>query len=235
MTRKLKVAMLAVLALSAFGALGASNAQAAPEFHCSVEPCTWTLQPDEVSATKTAHHVIQIDDLIQKTSIFYTCNRITGTGTTKTKTSPEITFEKIEYDGCLNQLGVVTKVKMNGCHYLFKTTATAPEGTLTIQGCEKDEKGNPKKIEFEAEKSGCITTIPEQGPLAGVVYHLHQGKFEFVTAELNIQKISVTLDGDLAKCGIEPKHFLEATYTTGNTLFTGESDPGGVMANAWYE
>ncbi len=230
MTRKLKVALLAAAALTAFSALGASSAQAAPEFHCNVEPCTFTLQPDEVSGTETAHHVIQVDDLVQKTSIAYACNRITGTGTIKGKTATEITFEKVGYDGCKLVGGFGATVKMNGCDYLFKTTATAPEGTLTIQGCEAG-----KSIEFEAEKSGCKTTIPEQGPLSGVVYHLHKAKFEEITAELSIKKISVTLDGDLAKCGIEPKHFLEATYTTGNTIITGESDPGGVMANAWYE
>ena len=56
MIRNLKVLVAAAMALAAFGVFSASGAQAA-EFHCSTEPCTGTLKPDETAGTKTSHHV----------------------------------------------------------------------------------------------------------------------------------------------------------------------------------
>ncbi len=56
-----------------------------------------------------------------------------------------------------------------------------------------------------------------------------------VTVEANVEGIEVTAHGTKAQCGVDPAKTLTGHYTTGNTLVTGETDPGGVMANAWYE
>src|ERR1044071_4586469 len=84
MIRNLKVLIAAALALAAFGALGAAGAQAA-EFHCSVEPCRYTLKPDGTG--KTAHHVFRI--VKGETSGAVICTTLSGEATSAKKTTTE--------------------------------------------------------------------------------------------------------------------------------------------------
>jgi hypothetical protein len=226
MIRNLKVLMLAAMALAAFGVLGASGAQA-KEFHCSVEPCTATLKPDGAVGSKTAHHVFIVENKVGE-SVSFTCEQITGEGTSSKKTAKELLIKNISYDGCSVVGGSAVTVKMNGCKYLFK----AEPGTVTIQECETG-----KHIEINLE-TGCQFTIGAQGPLTGIAYHTSGvAPNREMTVETNVKGIVTTISegGTKAKCGITPEATLEGTYTTGNTIVTGETDPGGGMAETWFE
>jgi heat shock protein HslJ len=99
MIRNLKVLMVGAMALVVLGAVGVSGAQAAePEFHCSVEPCRATLDPDGAVPSKTAHNVFIIDK--EGKSGSGTCNQITGEATSATKTTKEGTVINIKYHTC---------------------------------------------------------------------------------------------------------------------------------------
>jgi len=213
MIRNLKVLIAAAMALAVIGALGASGAQAA-EFHCSVEPCRVTMKPDGTG--KTAHHVILFKD--GKGNTFSTtCNTVTGEATMSTKTSTELTISNIVGETC--GIGTTNSVfKTNGCHYLIKSA-----GTLTIT-CPEG-----KIMEYIGGVLGseCSYNIPPQGPLSGVKFH-NLGTSE-VTMEMAVQKLKVTTNG---KCPFETS---EGEFTTANTILTSETDPGGVMANVWWE
>jgi hypothetical protein len=227
MIRNLKVLMLAAMALAAFGVLGASGAQA-KEFHCSVEPCRATLKPDGAVGSKTAHIVFIYENKSVSESFSTTCEQITGEGTSSKKTAKELLIKNISYDGCSVVGGSPIAIKMNGCKYLFK----AEPGTVTIQECETG-----KHIEINLE-TGCQFTIGEQGPLKGISYHTSGvAPNRELTLEQNVHGIVVTISagGTKATCGINPGQELEGTITTGNTILTGETDPGGVMAETWFE
>lgn len=208
MIRNLKILTAAAMALTAFGVLGASSAQAA-EFHCSVEPCQVTMKPDGTG--KTAHHVIFLSN---ETGYFQTtCGSITGEGTMSGKTSSELTIGNIKGEGC-TIAGMFSTLTSNGCHYLLKAA-----GTLTIS-CPAGK---------EIENSGlCSYNIPPQGPLAGVTYH-NVGSSE-VTAELKVKNMVMNASGMGCPWGPATGEFV-----TANILLTGETDPGGEMANLWLE
>jgi hypothetical protein len=224
MTRNLKVLMVAAFALAAFGVLSASGAQAA-EFHCKTSPCTVTLKPDGSVPSKTAHHVFIINGLNtagEATSISSTCNEITGHGTYSGETTKSLTITNIEYKGC-TFIGQPATVKMNGCTYTF---TAAGEVTITCTGTNK--------IEIHIE-TGCTATIGSQGPLKNVTYHnLGAGETREITVEPLVKGITATLDGGDVACG-GVNTITSAEYTTGNTIVTGETDPGGEMKGTWWE
>jgi hypothetical protein len=231
MIRNLKVLILAAMALAAFGALAASGAQA-KEFRCSVEPCRVTLKPDGAVGSKTAHQVFVVENKGTeiKESVAFTCEQTTGEGTSSKKTAKELLIKNISYDGCNVIGGGAVTVKMNGCNYFFK----AEPGTVTIQECEAG-----KQIEIKLG-TGCVFTIGSQGPLAGIAYHTSGvAPNRELTLETDVHGIRTTIadngNDTKALCGIEPAAELEGTYTTGNTILTGETDPGGVMAETWFE
>jgi hypothetical protein len=49
-----------------------------------------------------------------------------------------------------------------------------------------------------------------------------------------VKGIVTTLDGEDPKCG-GIATVTSAEYTTGNTIITGETHPGGVHVATWYE
>ena len=208
MIRKLEVLIAATAALVAFGALAATGAQAA-EFHCSVEPCRVTMKQDGTG--KTAHHVISFTNGVS--TIQTTCNAVTGEATMSSKTSAELTVSNIKGEGC-TIAGQFSTLTSNGCHYLIKSA-----GTLTIT-C-------PVGKEIENNGVGCNYNIPAQGPIKGVGLH-NIGTTE-VTGEL---KVPLTVNATGASC---PWGAVSGEFVTGNVLLTGETDPGGAMANLWWE
>ncbi len=213
MRRNLKALLAAATALGAFGVLGVSGAQAA-EFHCSAEPCRVTLNPDGTG--KTAHVVIVIKG--SKGTFSTTCESITGEGTSSTKTFSELRVVNIKGSGC-SIGGVPVALKMNGCEYLYKAT-----GTLTII-C-------PEGKEIEAGfPEGCLYNIPSQGPLSGVKYHDAGVTKSELTLEMAVKGMVVSANSKCEAVGTG----LEAEFTTGNTILTSETDPGGVLANIWWE
>ena len=129
MIRNLKILIAAAMALAAFGALSAT-AHAIDEFHCSVEPCTLTLAPDEIAGTTTAHHVFVIkgetNGGVKGASVSFTCDQLRGEATVTTKTSTEVTFKNLKYTNSLNQhtckvgASETVTVDMTSCTYRFK-------------------------------------------------------------------------------------------------------------------
>jgi hypothetical protein len=175
------------------------------EFHCSVAPCQVTMKPDGTGTT--AHHVITLIG-----GFSTTCKTVTGEATLSSKTSSEITISNIQGEGC-SFLGQPSTLKSNGCHYLLGSG-----GTLTVT-C-------PEGKELENNGFNCNYNIPAQGPLKGVSYHNVGSE---VTMEMKV-KLKVSTFG--VGC---PSYPSEAEFTTGNTLLTGETDPGGIMSTFWWE
>jgi len=221
MIRRLRIAILAAMALTALGAVGSPGAQAA-EFHCSVQPCTWTILPDGAVPSKISHHVFVVRNSIGET-VSTTCNQLTGQATTATKTATTLTFTNLAYDGCI-AFGEPYEVKFNGCDYTLTSHGqfgvTCPEGK-TI------EKITP----------GCVKTIGTFSHLAGVTFtNTGTSPNRQITVSISVKGIPVTAHGTKAGCGFDPNKVpITAEYTTGNILLTAETDPGGVMADGWWE
>jgi hypothetical protein len=217
MFRNLKSLVVTVLALAAFGALGAAGAQGA-EFHCSVEPCRYTLKPDGTG--KTAHQSISVKRSAEMYTI--TCNEITGEATASTKAASELTFTNIKYVSCVGSGEAVT-VLMNGCDYLLKAS-----GPVTIK-CPPE-----KEIEILEPGTFCITKIPAQGPLNKATYHDAGTKKEEITMSLEPKGISGTVNSECTNMKGGP--FSEGEFTTANSIITAETDNGEAkMASAWWE
>jgi hypothetical protein len=221
MIRNLRILLAAAMALTAFGAVSASGAQAV-EFHCSVEPCRVTVKPDGTG--KTSHQVVTVK--YGGESFSTTCSSITGEGTSSTKTFKELTITNIQSSEC-KLLEKPAELKMNGCDYLMKATE-GTSGSLTIT-CPAG-----KEIEAGTVGGGCLYNIPPQGPLKGYTFTDPEtsGKKVELTVSTSIPNISVTTNGG---CLGIPKGPAVAEYTTGNTILTSETDPGGVMSNLWWE
>lgn len=230
MIRNLKALFAAALALAAIGAVSGAAAAQAAEFHCSAtSPCRGTLKPDGTGAT--AHHVFVVETANTSNSVSFTCAELKGEGTIATSTVTEVTAENLEYPtaGCkVNGSSGVT-VDMNGCKYKFTNT-----GKVSVTGCTNAAKA----IEITIT-GGCVFSIPESKvqSLAGIGYHTSGvAPSREVTVEVN----HVTIEGITANATCEPligaghTTGLVGTYTTGNTLVTGETQAG-VMAEAWFE
>jgi hypothetical protein len=219
MIRNLKVLFGAVLVVTALGAIGASLSQAA-KFHCSVEPCRFTLDPDGVG--KVAHHVFIIDDKNTKESVSFTCARLTGEGTAEFIPTTEATVTNLNYNDvpCTIDGSTGVTVNMMGCDYRFNSA-----GTVRVE-CPTGER-------IRIEKTGCTYEIGPQGPLNGILFF---GGRPEITAAANVANIAVTMTGTTAACLLNPADEFEGTYTTGNTRMTAETDSEfSVMAECWWE
>jgi hypothetical protein len=216
MIRNLKVILLAGMALAAVGALGAGAAQASGElYHCSVEPCKVIINPDGSVGSKTAHFVF--DFRVNSGNLTTTtCNRMTGHATSNTKTTTELTVTEIKFTEC-NVAGQAATMLTNGCHFLL-TSGT--EGTLHLQ-C-------PAGQSIQDTFGTCVLSIGAQ-TLSGVKYHNVGTEF---TVEMLISGIHGTTT---AGCPGGAGTFTNGEITTNNLLFTGQTDPGGVMATIFYE
>ncbi len=221
MIRNLKVLALAGMALVALGAFAASGAQAA-EFRCSVEPCRYTLKQD--GAGQTGHQVFAAKNSAGE-SLNFTCSQLTGEATTAGKTASELTFVP-GFNITCNAFGFFVPYRFNGCDFRYGAS-----GTFSIKNC-------PKAIELEIAETGCVLKLPEQGPVSGVSLHNvgEEGKTTTeVTGGISELPLTGSLNGTTEQCGINmTKTPITITYKTGNFLITGETDPGGVMANAWW-
>jgi hypothetical protein len=233
MIRNLKVLMAAATALAAFGVFSASGAQAA-EFHCSVEPCDGTLKPDEAVGTKTAHHVFIVDNTLGE-SVSFTCYLDGHTTVSLKKTMSQIEFggavgaaNALNYTGCLVNGSIPVTVDMNGCKYNFTAA-----GTVTITGCNE---GKQIEVTYETASGKCVLGVPAQGPLSTIKYHnIGTSPKREVTVEANVTPIKVNrISGTKATCIIDPTVTLTGTYTTGNTLITGET-AAGAQLDTWWE
>ena len=230
MTRNLKVLLAAALALGAFGAVGAAGAHAADEFHCNVSPCRGTLLPDGTGTT--AHHVFIIENEAQTESISFTCASLSGEGELVGGAATELTVKNLVYNGCKANGGAGVTVKMNTCDYLFTAAGgTTDEAELHVQCTTPGDS-------ITDEYNGCVIHIHELRA-KGIGYH-NEGPpgSRVITATVNkvtIPASKITMTGTKAQCLINPAQNLIATYTTANTLVTGENPTTGEMKDAWYE
>ncbi len=230
MIRNLKVLLAAALALTALGAIAAS-AHAADEFHCTVEPCRGTLKPDGTG--KTAHHVFIIESPTTSESASFTCESIEGDLESKTKTSTELTLTGIVYKNCTVNGSSGVTVTMNGCTYGFKSAGgTTDEANVNVV-C-------PGESTITIEYAGCVIHITGGFEAKGIGYATAgpAGSRE-ITATVNHVTVpagKIHITGTRAQCIIDPANGTTdiGTYTTGNTLITGETLTG-EMKEAWYE
>ena len=227
MIRNLKVLVAAAMVLGAIGALSASGAQAAVEFHCAVEPCTGTLKPDEVAGTKTAHHVFIVENEATTESVSITCNTLDGEATANKKTVTELEAKNLKYTECSANGSPGVVVDMNGCNYNFTAT-----GNVTITGCTNAAK------QIEITIPECTFDIPEQALVGAVTYHnsgAAPNRELTVSTKAPPNHPRIKISQATGVCPIKTNQTLIGTYTTGNTLVTGETHPGGVMAETWWE
>ncbi len=228
MIRNLKVLLAAAFALTALGAIAAS-AHAADEFHCSVEPCRGTLKPDGTG--KTAHHVFVIENTTGTESVSFTCESLSGEAEIPNKKVTEVTASNLKYNNCTaNGVAGIT-VDMNSCTYKFKAA-----GGTTDEAKVKYECPEGKKI--EDTYNGCVIDITGGFESTGVGYTtigaVPNRELTVTVKSVDIPASNIKVTGTKAQCLINPEQSFTGTYTTGNTLVTGET-PAGVMAEALYE
>jgi hypothetical protein len=210
--------VLALMTAMALGALGTSGAQAAGErFHCAVEPCVLTPQPDEAIGTKTAHHVFVLTNSWgQSNSI--TCSLISGDAEFVEATAAAATLTNISYFSC-TFVGQKTEVKMNGCQYVFDAEVWGFEGSNVEVQC-------PALAKIQFEVPGCKVEVGSQ-KLSGITYHNigTQGTNTRVTISASVSNIVATMVGTQAGCGgVDPtKTPIVGTYATGNTIVKSET------------
>ncbi len=229
MTRNLKALVAAALAVTAFGAFGAASAQAVDgDFHCSVEPCRYTLKKDGTGST--AHHVFVIKNS-KGTSVSLTCTERLGYATSISKTADQLTVTGIELKGC-NVQGAPLNTRMNGCSYLFDSdgNGTATGATVLIE-CEASTS-----IEYEIPETGCIFTVAGQD-LWGIGYHnIGSAPNREVTLTTKVPNIQVGVKAVGAGCFLDVSTPpLIAEISTGNSILAAETHATALMADGWWE
>jgi hypothetical protein len=245
MIRNLKILIAAATALAAFGALSAT-AHAAEEFHCTVEPCTATLLPDlkegEPLPSTTAHNNLVLKGATGSAS--FTCDQLSGQATSAKKTATELTFTNLKYGNAagktLCKIGAAETIEINftSCDYNFKALNGSKSTAQIHVLCSTAGDG----IDITIKGTLCLQITPFTS--TGLGYHdalLPAGqKKNIVTATAKVPVPLAALDlKNTANANCAPLNTLGALtgaeYGTGNTLVTVETDPGGVMAEAWFE
>jgi len=229
MIRNLKVLLAAAMALAAFGALSAT-AHAAAEFHCSVAPCTFTAGADGTGAT--AHQVFIVKNKSGETGSF-TCNTVTGEGTSATKTVASIPLTNIVYSTCKINGVTPFNVRMNKCTYTFAALNGATGASIEVKCPEA------KHIELENTGTGCILEVTPQ-TLTGAKYH-NIGTSGTPTTEVTVENLikSIVVEVGPVGTGCLPKatqgEVISGEYTTGNAIVTAEKDNAlKEMVEGWW-
>jgi hypothetical protein len=238
--------MTAVVVLAAFGALNASDAPAAEEkFHCSVNPCTLTLQPDTTAGTNTAHHVFVINGENHqgmKTAVPFTCDQLTGQATLNSSTGTEATFTNLKYenaageDKCKLAASEVVTIDFTSCDYRLTSTGggTGAGSEIHVE-CATAGDG----IDVKLKGVTCFKITPFTAP--GVGYHDVDPIFQpesQLTATVNMTvpvgavDIQNTNDPTCALF-LGMRKIDEVRYTTGNTIIKAEMHAG-FLANGWF-
>ncbi len=222
MIRNLRILVVAAMVLAAFGAISATGAQAA-KFHCSLAECRLTPKTDGTG--KQAHHVFIVENEATTESVSVTCESLRGHARIGKETE-EVTLTNITYDNCTVNGSAGASVDMNECDYLFTANGEVhvecPVGkhiVITAPGpCEFTvPAGRYKKVSYTT-----VGTTPNREVTVAI------------SATEHITIPNITTDGE-CKSLIKGGQNLVGTYTTGNTLVTGETETGEVMADAWFE
>jgi hypothetical protein len=218
MIRNLRILVAAAMALMALGAIGASGARAAEEFHCSVEECRLTPKTD--GTPKNAHHVFIVENEAKTESVSFTCESLRGHARAVGKTFTQVTLTEITYDNCTVNGSTGVTIDMNGCDYLFTANTT-----LDVV-C-------PTEKTIDLTVPGCTITIHGQTGLPGLnAANVGSVGSREVTVSTNVAVPEITVSNPCVF--IKPGQKLLGTYTTGNTLVTGETE-GGARADAWFQ
>ncbi len=230
MIRNLKVLLAGALALTALGAIAAS-AHAADEFNCSVTPCVGTLRPDGTPNTKQSHHVFIVDGLTSG-SVSFTCESLSGEGSIASSPVKEVTATNLKYNNCTANGSAGVVVDMNGCTYKFFAAGGRTDEAEVEVICPTGKK-------IEITYNGCVMDISGGFKSRGIGYttigsQANKNREITVTTNVDIPSATIQATGTQAQCLINPSQSFTGTYTTGNTIVTGETTAG-VMAEAWYE
>jgi hypothetical protein len=238
MIRNLKVLLVAALALTALGAITAS-AHAADEFRCSVSPCRGKLNKD--GSGTTAHHVFIVENAAKTESVSFTCEQLAGTGELVSGTDFSLSWsrpteDREAYRNCTVNGSPGVIVHMNDCKYTFTAGASGNAAAGTSDQAEVHVEcptGESIEVTTPNGVNTCTFRIGSQtlgGSAAkGGIGYVTAGTEVTVTA--NVKGIVVTKSGTCT--GIIESNELIGTYTTGNTLLTGETSAG-VMATASF-
>jgi len=248
MIRNLKVLIAAAMALAAFGAFSATAHALPDEFHCSVEPCYGTLEPDEKAGTTTAHHVFVVKGKTAagaEASTSFTCDQLTGTLTLATKTATEVTVKgdptgAPKYENaagtqkCKVGASETVEVDMTSCHYQFTAAGGTTDAAEVHVLCSTVGDG----IDIKINGTLCLQVTPTTA--TGIGYRTvgtTPNRKITVTANVALPNLSLDLKniGNANCSALGMASTTGATYTTGNTLVKGLTDPGGLAAEVWYE
>jgi hypothetical protein len=201
-------------------ALSAASSALAVEFQCSAEPCRYTVKADGTG--KSAHHVFIFDNSVGE-SLSITCSAFSAEATSSTSGSASIALTSLAYKECTAAGSTPVTVRANGCTY-----GLSAGGEITLE-CEAG-----KKLEMELTTTKCIATLGAQGPLKGLTYTIIGEAPRQITVSTSVTTIAASFSGTKAQCLIDPtKTPIVGTYTTANTILTGETDPGGEQVELW--
>lgn len=204
MTRRLRILIL--IALSAFAATGVIAPTAQALFKTTSEIVTVTATPDGTG--KTAHHVIDL------AGASVTCSKMSGEGTVF---GPETERFEISpsYSEC-NFVGQTATVNTNGCSYEYN-----------FSGAVEINCPSGKEMTVSVPSPVCDVVIPPQGGLFNATYtNTGFGGFSEITVSMGLSGVDYTATG--AGCP-ETGKFFNGTYTTGNTIITGETISKGMV------
>lgn len=202
MLRNLRLLLLAALTL---GLIAAIPAQAAVFTNVNGGNTIITGLPDGTGTT--AHHVMNFPG-----NGLLTCKSISLEGTASNKEFAEMTMT-VKYILPCTFLGQAATINMRGCDYLFRASGGFKIASKVGKNCATEP--------MEISVAGCTITLGEQEFAAGLVYHPQAA--EEATMEMKLTKMVGNAAG--ASC-LVPGAFANGEYTTGNTIFTGESDDG---------
>ena len=232
MIRNLKILIAAAMALAAFGALSATAHAAEEKFHCTVEPCTLTLSPDETAGTATAHHVFTVKGVnssgTKGVSVSFTCEKLAGEATSISKTATEITFTNLKYTNSASvqkcKVGASETVTSNftSCDFNFKSSGGATSTAQIHLLCSTVGDA----IDINMNGVTCVKVTPFT--TTGIGFHDSGATEEVLTATTNITFPKGSVDlvnvGNVNCAALGLKEIEEVKYTTGNSLVKAETD-----------
>lgn len=159
-----------------------------------------------------SHHVIDLPGAGQ-----LTCKKVTFEGTAKATKVTTIRMTAA-FSSC-TLAGIEATVSMQGCEFVFGADGSFQISSAPGKNCTNE----PIDI---SNSDGCHVWIPEQS-LTGLSYtNINpSGKNEEVTMSMAVPKIAGTTQPGCE----DPGDFTAGEYTTGNTILTGQEDPGANM------
>lgn len=229
MTRNLKLLAAAALALAAFGGFSASGAQAADEFHCSVNPCKFKVKQDGTGAT--GHQIFIIENVAKTESISFTCHEFSANAEFSGNTTTAITITDLQYNTCTVNGSPGVNWDWNGCDY--RLTASAAGTTDVAETHLECPPG--KKVQYTMPEIGCTFEIGPQ-TLTGAGYQSigTTPNREITVTIKNMGNFVVTATAGCSAV-MNVNQTLIGTRTTANFVLTGEpTSGGGSMADSWF-